>query len=45
MRAKRIVERRMDEEAIPPEILEQQATESRLEDEKKVENNYKRPLI
>ncbi len=42
MRAKRIVERKMDEEAVPSEILEKQATESRIEDEKTSNKNERR---
>ncbi|HEA28631.1 MAG TPA: DUF2007 domain-containing protein [Leeuwenhoekiella sp.] len=45
MRAKRIVEKKLDEEAVPPEILEKQATESRLEEEKTIDKDNKRPLI
>lgn len=43
MRAKRIVERKMDEEAVPTEILEKQAAESRLQDETTVKKENKRP--
>jgi len=45
MRAKRIVERKMDEEAVPSEILEKQATESRLDEEDTIKKESKRPLI
>ncbi|WP_051907717.1 putative signal transducing protein [Flavimarina sp. Hel_I_48] len=45
MRAKRIVERKMEGEEIPSEILEKQAAESRLDEEETVQKNHKRPLI
>ncbi len=47
MRAKRIVERKMDEdvEAVPSEILEKQAAESRLEEDKPIKKDNKRPLV
>lgn len=45
MRAKRIAERVMEKEAIPAEILEQEATKSRLEDETEVKKSATRPLI
>ncbi|MGB3774448.1 MAG: DUF2007 domain-containing protein [Leeuwenhoekiella sp.] len=45
MRAKRIVEKKIDGEDIPDDILEEQASEGRLEQEKTVNKGNKRPLL
>ena len=45
MRARRITDKALEEEEIPEEILEQQATQSRLEEQDTVSRKAKRPLI
>ncbi len=45
MRARRITDKALEEEEIPAEILEQQATQSRLDDHEAVNSKAHRPLI